>query len=103
MDNYLCDVIGGIRFKTPSVHHSVLPQSNFRPVLAQTSTQSLLALYTTHHYVNLSLCHQIRPLMTESTALGAAAAAGRALRVWPAFCAPPPADTFLPAIGDEGM
>ncbi|XP_048479440.1 glycerol kinase [Plutella xylostella] len=43
----------------------------------------------------------IRPLMTESTALGAAAAAGRALRVWPAFCAPPPADTFLPAIGDE--
>ncbi|CAH0720824.1 unnamed protein product, partial [Brenthis ino] len=43
----------------------------------------------------------IRPLMMESTALGAAIVAGRALRVWPASTPSPPADTFLPAISNE--
>ncbi|XP_013181987.1 PREDICTED: glycerol kinase-like [Papilio xuthus] len=43
----------------------------------------------------------IRPLMTESTALGAAVAAGRALSVWPAVTPRPPADTFMPAISAE--
>ncbi|XP_061383438.1 glycerol kinase-like [Danaus plexippus] len=39
----------------------------------------------------------IRPLMTESTALGAAIVAGRALAVWPATTPSPPVDTFLPS------
>ncbi|CAH2086488.1 unnamed protein product [Euphydryas editha] len=43
----------------------------------------------------------IRPLMMESTALGAAIVAGRALRVWPASTPSPPADTFLPSISNE--
>ncbi|XP_053626091.1 glycerol kinase 3-like isoform X2 [Plodia interpunctella] len=43
----------------------------------------------------------IRPLMMESTALGAAMAAGRALSVWPATTPVPPADTFLPSISSE--
>ncbi|XP_013186561.2 glycerol kinase isoform X1 [Amyelois transitella] len=43
----------------------------------------------------------IRPLMMESTALGAAIVAGRALRVWPAAIPNPPADTFLPAITND--
>ncbi|XP_063378111.1 glycerol kinase 3-like [Cydia fagiglandana] len=43
----------------------------------------------------------VRPLMMESTALGAAVAAGRALRVWPTATPAPPADTFLPAISPE--
>ncbi|XP_046964692.1 glycerol kinase-like [Vanessa cardui] len=43
----------------------------------------------------------IRPLMMESTALGAAIVAGRALRVWPASTPSPPADTFLPSITNE--
>ncbi|CAH2073973.1 unnamed protein product, partial [Iphiclides podalirius] len=43
----------------------------------------------------------IRPLMTESTALGAAIAAGRALGVWPSTTPSPPADTFIPAISSE--
>ncbi|CAH2086489.1 unnamed protein product [Euphydryas editha] len=37
----------------------------------------------------------------ESTALGAAIVAGRALRVWPASTPSPPADTFLPSISNE--
>ncbi|KOB78854.1 Glycerol kinase-2 [Operophtera brumata] len=45
----------------------------------------------------------IRPLMTESTALGAAIVAGRALRVWPTSTPSPPADTFLPSISSEGV
>ncbi|CAK1581924.1 unnamed protein product [Parnassius mnemosyne] len=43
----------------------------------------------------------IRPLMMESTALGAAIAAGRALGVWPSTTSCPPVDTFLPAISNE--
>ncbi|XP_038215506.1 glycerol kinase-like [Zerene cesonia] len=43
----------------------------------------------------------IRPLMMESTALGAAIVAGRALRVWPATTPSPPSDTFIPAISSE--
>ncbi|XP_039746879.1 glycerol kinase-like [Pararge aegeria] len=43
----------------------------------------------------------IRPLMMESTALGAAIVAGRALRVWPASTPSPPADTFMPGISNE--
>ncbi|KAI5633101.1 glycerol kinase [Phthorimaea operculella] len=43
----------------------------------------------------------IRPLMMESTALGAAIVAGRALRVWPTTTPSPPADTFLPATTSE--
>ncbi|XP_059047649.1 glycerol kinase-like [Achroia grisella] len=43
----------------------------------------------------------IRPLMMESTALGAAIVAGRALRVWPASIPSPPADIFLPSITSE--
>ncbi|KOB78855.1 Glycerol kinase-2 [Operophtera brumata] len=46
---------------------------------------------------------KIRPLMTESTALGAAIVAGRALRVWPTSTPSPPADTFLPSISSEGI
>lgn len=43
----------------------------------------------------------IRPLMMESTALGAAIAAGQALRLWPTATPSPPVDTFLPAITCE--
>ncbi|KAJ8725648.1 hypothetical protein PYW08_003831 [Mythimna loreyi] len=43
----------------------------------------------------------IRPLMMESTALGAAIVAGRALRVWPTSTPSPPADTFSPAMTSE--
>ncbi|XP_045491272.1 glycerol kinase-like [Colias croceus] len=43
----------------------------------------------------------IRPLMMESTALGAAIVAGRALRVWPASTPSSPSDTFIPAISNE--
>lgn len=43
----------------------------------------------------------IRPLMMESTALGVAIVAGRALRVWPMSTPSPPADTFLPAMSSE--
>ncbi|CAK1552051.1 unnamed protein product [Leptosia nina] len=43
----------------------------------------------------------IRPLMMESTALGAAIVAGRALRVWPQNTPSSPSDTFLPAISNE--
>ncbi|GBP30441.1 Glycerol kinase 3 [Eumeta japonica] len=43
----------------------------------------------------------IRPLMTESTALGAAMAAGRALGVWPPATPAPPADVFLPSLMDD--
>ncbi|XP_022114282.2 glycerol kinase-like [Pieris rapae] len=43
----------------------------------------------------------IRPLMMESTALGAAIVAGRALRVWPPTTPSPPSDTFLPVISSE--
>ncbi|XP_034840231.1 glycerol kinase 3-like isoform X1 [Maniola hyperantus] len=43
----------------------------------------------------------IRPLMMESTALGAAIVAGRALRVWPVSTPSPPADKFLPGISSE--
>ncbi|XP_022819436.1 glycerol kinase 3-like isoform X2 [Spodoptera litura] len=43
----------------------------------------------------------IRPLMMESTALGAAIVAGRALRVWPTSTPCPPADTFIPTISSE--
>ncbi|KAH9630697.1 hypothetical protein HF086_003988 [Spodoptera exigua] len=43
----------------------------------------------------------IRPLMMESTALGAAIVAGRALRVWPTSTPCPPADTFIPTITSE--
>ncbi|XP_050664380.1 glycerol kinase-like [Leptidea sinapis] len=43
----------------------------------------------------------IRPLMMESTALGVAIVAGRALRVWPASTPSPPSDTFLPSITNE--
>lgn len=43
----------------------------------------------------------IRPLMMESTALGAAIVAGRALRVWPISTPCPPADTFIPTISSE--
>ncbi|XP_045445490.1 glycerol kinase-like [Melitaea cinxia] len=43
----------------------------------------------------------IRPLMMESTALGAAIVAGRALRVWPASTPSPPVDTFLPSVSNE--
>lgn len=43
----------------------------------------------------------IRPLMMESTALGAAIVAGRALRVWPTSTPSPPADTFIPATTSE--
>lgn len=43
----------------------------------------------------------IRPLMMESTALGAAIVAGRAMRVWPTTIPSPPADTFLPALTNE--
>ncbi|CAG9783740.1 unnamed protein product [Diatraea saccharalis] len=43
----------------------------------------------------------IRPLMMESTALGAAIVAGRAMRVWPASTPFPPADTFMPSISAE--
>ncbi|XP_052737431.1 glycerol kinase [Bicyclus anynana] len=43
----------------------------------------------------------IRPLMMESTALGAAIVAGRALQVWPVSTPSPPADTFLPGISNE--
>ncbi|XP_026329430.1 glycerol kinase-like [Hyposmocoma kahamanoa] len=43
----------------------------------------------------------IRPLMTESTALGVAIVAGRALRVWPTSTPSPPADTFLPVTSSE--
>lgn len=43
----------------------------------------------------------IRPLMMESTALGAAIVAGRALRVWPTSTPSPPADTFIPTMSCE--
>ncbi|XP_063821744.1 glycerol kinase 3-like [Ostrinia nubilalis] len=43
----------------------------------------------------------IRPLMMESTSLGAAIVAGRALRVWPSTTPSPPADTFIPALTAE--
>ncbi|XP_072944105.1 glycerol kinase 3-like [Epargyreus clarus] len=43
----------------------------------------------------------VRPLMMESTALGAAIVAGHALRVWPPTTPSPPADTFIPAISSE--
>lgn len=39
--------------------------------------------------------------MMESTALGAAIVAGRALRVWPTSTPSPPADTFIPATTSE--
>lgn len=41
--------------------------------------------------------------MMESTALGAAIVAGRALGVWPTSTPSPPADTFLPAMTSEGI
>lgn len=40
--------------------------------------------------------------MMESTALGAAIVAGRALRVWPTSTPSPPADIFLPSVPSEG-
>ncbi|CAB3224545.1 unnamed protein product [Arctia plantaginis] len=43
----------------------------------------------------------VRPLMTESTALGVAVVTGRALRVWPVSTPSPPADTFLPSTSSE--
>ncbi|XP_041977169.1 glycerol kinase-like [Aricia agestis] len=43
----------------------------------------------------------IRPLMMESTALGAAMVAGAALHVWPATTPSPPSDTFIPAISSD--
>ncbi|XP_049866880.1 glycerol kinase-like isoform X2 [Pectinophora gossypiella] len=43
----------------------------------------------------------IRPLMMESTSLGVAIVAGRALRVWPTSTPSPPADTFIPAMTSE--
>lgn len=43
----------------------------------------------------------VRPLMSESTALGAAAAAGIALKVWPPSLPLPPSDVFQPSTTDD--
>ncbi|XP_068629489.1 glycerol kinase 3-like isoform X2 [Battus philenor] len=43
----------------------------------------------------------VRPLMMESTALGAAIAAGKALGVWASTTPSPPSDTFLPTVSSE--
>lgn len=46
----------------------------------------------------------VRPIMTESSALGAAIAAGSAsgINLWPRTTLPPPSDTFYPTMSEDG-